>query len=460
LVARPVPFLSSSPRPLVALSLLGGFLVGTAVAANQLAGLSILVGLCYLPLVLFNLPVGLALWIPLVFLGELSPPVPVKAAAGILVVLAWVGTIRERESSARHFVESHRRLLAGLGLLLVWVTLSAAWAKDLGLFGADIWRWYVAGLLFLIVTTTISDPRHAQLVAAAFVAGAVLSIVFGIVDTNLPNIQGRLYAGSGDPNESGAGFLAGIILAAGLLGGTRRPELRLLLVAAMAALAAGLAATQSRGALVGALAATLAALVLYKGRRGRVLAVVGTALSAAALFFSISPNGWHRVIHVQGDEPRSELWLVAWRMAQDHPLLGVGLHNFTAQAGGYVQRPGALRYVDLIADRPLLAHNSYLEMLADTGVVGLLLYAGFALACLRAALLAARRFDRDDRDWLAGLSRATTVAIIAMLSASAFLSNATDQRTWLLLALGPTLLAIATGGRWRAVGLAPSPAPD
>jgi O-antigen ligase len=125
-----------------------------------------------------------------------------------------------------------------------------------------------------------------------------------------------------------------------------------------------------------------------------------------------------------------------------------------------VQQPGALRYVDLIADRPLLAHNSYLEVLADTGVVGLLLYACFALACLRAALLAARRFDRDDRDWLAGLSRATAVAIIAMLSASAFLSNVTDERTWLLLALGPTLLAIATGSRWRAVGVTPSPAPD
>lgn len=440
------------------MSLGAAVLVGTALAVNQFAGLSLLVALCYVPLVLINLPVGIALWVPLVFLGELSLPIPVGAAAGILVVFAWLGTTREREGSARHVIADHRRLFGLLGLLLVWMTLSATWATDLGLFGSEIWSWYVAALLFLIVTTTISRARDVRLLMGAFVVGAVLSVSFGLVDSSAADATGRLYGGSGDPNYSAAGFLAGIILAAGLLGGTRRPELRLLLAVGMVILAAGLAATQSRGALIGAAAATLAALALYKGRRGRVLAVVGTALSVAALIFSASPSGWERITSVQDDEPRSELWLVAWRMSRDHPVTGVGLNNFTAEASNYVREPGSLRYVDLIADRPHVVHNSILQILADTGVVGLVLYSCFALACLRTALLAARRFDAHDRDGLAGLARATAVAIVAMLAVSLFLSNVTDERTWLLFALGPTLLSIATGDAWRRAGRASSPA--
>ncbi len=455
MAARPVPFLSSSPRPLTAISLLAAVLVGTAMAVNQLAGLSLLVALCYVPLVLINLPVAIALWVPFVFLDELPAPLPIGAAAGSLIVVAWLGTVRERASWVRHFVATNRRLLALLGLLLVWIALSAIWADDLELFGSGIGRWSVAALLFVIVTTTISSARHARLLAGAFVVGAVLSVAIGLAETpsltEATDRRGRLYGGSGDPNYSAAGYLAGIIMAGGLLGGTRRPELRFLLMAAMVVLAAGLAATESRGALIGAGAATVAALVLYKGRRAQVLAVVGTAFSIAALIFSVSPSAWERVTSVENDEPRSELWLVAWRMAEDHPLTGVGLDNFTAEASGYVQQPGSLEWVELIAEKPLVVHNSFLQLLVDTGPLGLILYVSLVVACLRAALIAAKRFEAQDLDALAGFSRATAVAIIAMVSVSVFLSNAEDRRTWLLLALAPALLAIATRARGKGL---------
>ena len=440
--AAPAPALSS-PRPLIAAALAGAVLVGLALAVSPAAGLALLVGLCYLPLVLLDLPLGIALWVPLAFLTELSLPIPVGAAAGLLIVIAWLGTIRERQSPARRFIEGHRRLMGLLGLLIVWMAVTGIWAPDLGLFGPSIRQWCVVALLFLIVTTTIATTRDVRLLVAAYVVGAVLSVAFGLLHTGVADPTGRLSGGSGDPNYSAAGFLTAIILAAGLLAGARRGELRVLLCVAMVILAGGLAATESRGAFVGAVAATLAALVLYRGARGRVLVLVGTVLSVAAILFSVSPSGWQRVTQVQDDEPRAELWLVAWRMSQDHPLTGVGLNNFTARASDYVREPGQLRYVDLIADRPHVVHNSALQVLADTGLIGLLLYATFALACLRSALMAARRFERRDRDGLASLARAVSIATIAMLAVSLFLSNVTDERTWILFALGPTLLALS-----------------
>ena len=346
MAARLVSLPSSSPWPGIVVSLFAAFaavVVGTAVAIDPLAGITVLAAFCYVPVVLVNLPLGIALWLPIIFLAQLSLPVPAGAAAGILVILAWVGTFRAREESARPFLEANRWLLGLIGLLLVWLSLSAVWASDLGLVGAQIWRWYAAGLLVVIVGTTITTERNVWLVAGAFVAGAVLSLIFGLAGPDPPVADspgGRLYGGSGDPNYSAAGFLAGIILAAGLLGATRRRDVRLPAAAAILALAGGLAATQSRGAAVGAAVAAIAALVLYEGRRRQVLIVIGAALSSIALIFALWPAGWDRVTGFDEPQPRSELWLVASRIVSDHPLTGVGLNNFTAESPGPRARAG------------------------------------------------------------------------------------------------------------------------
>jgi hypothetical protein len=45
---------------------------------------------------------------------------------------------------------------------------------------------------------------------------------------------------------------------------------------------------------------------------------------------------------------------------------------------------------------------------------------------------------------MATLARTVVVAQVAMLAASFFISNGHDRRTWVLLALGPALVATAT----------------
>ena len=50
-----------------------------------------------------------------------------------------------------------------------------------------------------------------------------------------------------------------------------------------------------------------------------------------------------------------------------HPLQGVGLQNFIPQAPDYVLHPGALQFIHLIIERPVVVHNIYLQFLAETG---------------------------------------------------------------------------------------------
>jgi O-antigen ligase len=133
-------------------------------------------------------------------------------------------------------------------------------------------------------------------------------------------------------------------------------------------------------------------------------------------------------------------------MGKDHPILGVGLNNFREQSANYVRQPGTLEHVQLIVDRPSFAHNTYLQLLAEEGIVGLALFLALVGASLHSAYLAAERFERRGQRDLSTLARAVLVATISMLAAGMFLSAALDQRLWLLLALGPALLTLAEGG--------------
>lgn len=74
---------------------------------------------------------------------------------------------------------------------------------------------------------------------------------------------------------------------------------------------------------------------------------------------------------------RYKLWVVAWKDFVSHPVLGVGTHNYEAtyyqkreEPGGFVRQP----------------HSLPLEVLAERGVVGGVLFFGFLITCVSSGL--------------------------------------------------------------------------
>ena len=468
MATRPTALPRETPTAVVAGALAAAALVGALMTLSVPAGLAALIGVCYAPLVMLNLRLGLALWVPLTFLEALPLFNAGGKAAGLLIAIAWRGMARSLGPRVSVLVARHRLAFACLLGYIVWITLSLAWAASPHAVLGDLWHWYALLLIFVIVATVAREPGMVRLVMHAFVVGGVLSIVAGeIYGSGSATIDlaaaesGRLYGAQGDPNILAAGLIPAIVFAAALLPDARSFAVRAWLVVAAGVLTVGVAASESRGGFLAAGATLVAALIFFRHKRAYVLIVLLAVAGLGGVAFATTPGAWHRVTHFNDGSGRSDIWRVAMRVGAAHPVAGAGLNNFETVSGQFVRRPGALKTLDLIVDRPHVAHNIYLEAYADTGIVGLALFIGFIAACLYAAWCASRRFDRLGEDSLDMLATAVLVGGLGFMAAATFISAGVDKRLWVLLALGPALnvYAIAQERRVKRAPVAAGAAP-
>jgi len=105
-------------------------------------------------------------------------------------------------------------------------------------------------------------------------------------------------------------------------------------------------------------------------RRGRLIAVCGAAfllLVFGSVLFLGESNSLIRGIGLvdQADlsNGRSHFWSIAVRIFFDHPIAGAGLDAFGVAFTRYDTWPGVFRVEQ--------AHNDYLQILADAGILGL-----------------------------------------------------------------------------------------
>lgn len=451
------PQLPLHPSIIVALALSSSLLVGAVMVQSTRLGIAACVGLCYVPLALLNLPLAIVLWLPLVSLTAVAALDVGPNVAAILISFGWLGAFATRYSQIPALVAEHGRLLVAVGAMTLWMLASVAWAIRAPL-GSDVFfGWLVAGLMVLVISTTLTDRRYLRLGAAAFILGMVVSVAIGLVGGAVqvaPFEPGppRIVGGSGDPNFLAAGIVPAIVLTIGLSAGRRGIERRVVALAVTAMLTYGLVATQSRAGIIAAAVALVAALVVAKRQRARVLALVLSIVGVVVGFFSVDPQAWQRLSDFSDSSGRDELWNVAWRMWQDHPVVGVGMEGFVDNAASYVREVGPLKFAAYVTEEPKVVHNTYLELLAEAGIVGLVLYVAVVGTCLASAWKAAGYFARAGDIPMVTLSRCLVVSVLAMLTAAFFVSAGTDRRLWVLLAMGPALLAAAR----REAALGPS----
>jgi O-antigen ligase len=439
-------------RLLIAALLASAAFVGLLAGISPPFAIGLTLGLVFFAITMANLTVGICLFAVLTFLDTLLPAeaqgtLSVPKLLGLVLMLSWLALVTAGEREHRERIFSHSGFLLVLIMFLAWVLLSASWAEDATVAVEALTRYLPNAFLFLIVFAGVRDREQLLWVVGALVVGAFLSASYGVLNPVPEDPSGRLSGALGNANDTAAALVAGGGLAAALSLALRgKPILRLLsaIVVPMCVFATFL--TLSRGGLV-ALAVSLLTAVAMAGRkrRGAAIAVTATGFLCAVLYFGVfaSDVARERVTELNGGTGRGDIWTVGWRMVEDNAIKGVGAGNFPIASIHYLIEPGAIVRDDFIIDNPKVAHNTYLDMLAELGVVGLALFLSiiaFALWCaIRAIGFAERAGDRQ----VEVIARAMVVVLAGLLAADFFGSRQYSKQLWLLLALCPVVLEIS-----------------
>jgi probable O-glycosylation ligase (exosortase A-associated) len=205
-----------------------------------------------------------------------------------------------------------------------------------------------------------------------------------------------------------------------------------------------IALTHSRGGAL-AFAACLGGMILTSRRRalGITAVIVGLLLLLPLLPSSV----WERLASIREYEKdssamaRLHAWGVALDMIRDRPLLGVGFWNFQVASPRY---DPTLTVLPTGETEAIVAHNSYLQIWAETGTPAFLLYL-FLLASTWWAVRRVRReaLRRDGPPWIVLTARAFEAAFAGFLVGATFLNRGHFDLYYHLVATAVAFMHVA-----------------
>jgi putative inorganic carbon (HCO3(-)) transporter len=323
----------------------------------------------------------------------------------------------------------------------------------------DAMRYALFIVFFFLVLQLTHSARDVRRILRVFVLSSTLAAgwgLYGFIFTGLSRAAGPI----GDANDFAYLMTCVLPLAAYLM--SRERSRRVLWGLCCVLLLGATLATLSRGALVGLGALVPWAIVTRRiPLRGLVLGVAALLSVAALGFLAWAPLLNHRLeakgnVSAQNVTSRQALWSAALRMAEDRPLTGVGPSRFGIEAPGYV------RNNPVVLEKPVV-HNSYLQVLAEIGLLGLLTFVGFLVSSWR--LLGRSRRQAEAEDDIDGrrLATAMQASLIVAIVAGAFLSEQLTTPFWLIGALAAVVGTVPQAARaarpphepaWRSPAMA------
>jgi O-Antigen ligase len=330
-------------------------------------------------------------------------------------------------------------LLGVMGLLLAWGALSMAWQPAAWAGGGHSVthhpaQYLQAAVLMLVASTSLSQ-RGATVGLTALLCG-------------LPVLRALLQTDGGTYLDGDIAAIAVIALPLALLsavggGPWWQRALWMLLAANMLRI---VVVAQNRGAAIG-LACML--LVLWWNARWRWRWLMAAVPLAGVLALAV-PASYVDRFQALWDETarhatatldrnsaaqRLELWRAGAQIVADHPWLGVGPGNYPKALASYM--PSA---------EGMPTHNNLLNVAAETGLPGALLYVllfGGALVRLQGLI------RRDPGSWRRDAARAVQAAIVAYLGIGLLLSRQDMQLAYLLVGWAAALAWSEDAGRKR-----------
>jgi O-antigen ligase len=432
-----------------------GLAIGVATVAAGRLVIVAAAGVLFLLIAARNLALGFCLFVVITFFdrstGLQAGGLTMVKAVGAALTLVWLFEVASNRKDTPMLFRSHPHYSLVVVFLVIWTVASSLWASDHRLAltsGAGSALRLAQGVLLLFIAfTALRERRHVWWLVWAFLAGATFAAAIGLVGVygvSESVNDSRLSGGFDDPNELAAVLVPAIVLCAFAFTASRGRPIRWLYAGLAPLLLYAFAQTDSQAGIV-ALAVALLLAVVFAGRaRPQAIVVVAAFLLCATVYYTFvtEPVALETIGSQSNIAARESLWRVAAQTVRDHPVGGVGAGNFVVAEPQYAAQSINLPRADLVV-RPELVHNSYLQVIAELGIVGLLAFAAVIGGSMWLAVRGARTFESAG-DWeLEMLSRGFIIGTIAMLAAYFFATNQYEKQLWLLLAVGPALLSVA-----------------
>ncbi len=126
----------------------------------------------------------------------------------------------------------------------------------------------------------------------------------------------------------------------------------------------------SRAGLLGFVSGLLPLLLLQRHRRGGVVGLTGLILLSLGGFLLLSWSSLQSILTLSDASAQERILMMGagWKMFLATPFFGHGLNTFMSNYQSFAANPSAF---------PSYAHNCFLQIMAETGLVGLVAFLGF-----------------------------------------------------------------------------------
>ena len=347
--------------------------------------------------------------------------------------------------------------------------ISYAYASDLNRLSEAFFAFLTATTLAAIVLMLLQNLKFLrQVIWMMILAGcfmASISIYQYFTDSWGHNFAGfgraeisqitstvtvfRISGPIGDANFYAQILIVLLPLALGRAWHEKSKLLRLIALTAAAMIALTVVLTFSRGAFL-ALLFTLILSAIWLRPKWKHLLIAGVlslpllTLVPDAYFERIStikellPGHSDGNLSDQAFRGRASEWKAAWLMFTDHPILGVGLGNYPVH---YQQYSRDIGLDPRLSQRS--AHSLYLQIAAETGVVGIAILGFILWKALKGLWRVRKRFLEASMQDAANLTGAFLIGFLGYLFAGLFLHAAYPNFLWMLIGIALALPIVA-----------------
>lgn len=194
--------------------------------------------------------------------------------------------------------------------------------------------------------------------------------------------------------------------------------------------------TYSRGGFVGLIIVSICCVLYLKNRKWAILAAICFLLVILRLQGSFSEQRMSSMFEYESDPSivgRFEAWEAGYNMMMSNPLAGVGIGNFKLQAP----------YYNPVFTEPKSAHNAFLNIGGDMGVISFVVYIGVWLLVFY-YMIKMRKYYKNSKDVLPHFYCVTAlfIALLGVFVCGMFLTLAYFELHYFLLAIIGALVNI------------------